>query len=172
MRNMRMNPKTSDKPTSKPGISTPAFSCSSGLGAGSSRCPIVVRTSMSNDGAASLLVCVWRLVCATAALIESVISLLSNPSVHGLLRATIRTRCECVAVADDAAASIPSGIMTINEVPTRIPTPRLVMNRSCDCDSVNESGNAPATKELQLRSVSSRSCLRRWTRTLLPLRPI
>lgn len=50
-------------------------------------------------------------------------------------------------------ASTPSGIMTIREVPTRIPMPMLDINRSWDCDRAIDRGNAPARKDL-FRSVA------------------
>lgn len=40
----------------------------------------------------------------------------------------------------------------MSDVPTRMPTPMLDINRSCDCERVMDSGSAPARKEL------SRSC--------------
>lgn len=49
-------------------------------------------------------------------------------------------------------ASIPSGIMTMSEVPTRMPTPRLEMKRSCDGDRVIDNGSPPARKELRIVS--------------------
>lgn len=47
----------------------------------------------------------------------------------------------------DAMASTPSGIMTMSEVPTNIPTPMLDIRRSCDWLNVIERGSAPARKD-------------------------
>lgn len=44
--------------------------------------------------------------------------------------------------------STPSGIMTINDVPTRTPIPMVEINRSRDCERGKESGNEPARKDL------------------------
>jgi hypothetical protein len=62
------------------------------------------------------------------------------------------------AVIDaSATASMPSGTITIKEVPTNIPTPILDINRICDCESVMESGNAPAKNELLPLAVGRKS---------------
>lgn len=46
------------------------------------------------------------------------------------------------------SVSIPSGIITTSEVPTKTPVPRAVMNRNCRFDRANESGRRPASMEL------------------------
>ncbi len=46
--------------------------------------------------------------------------------------------------------SMPSGIMTMSEVPTKTPTPRRVIMRSWRCERLKESGRLPAKKELSL----------------------
>ena len=44
--------------------------------------------------------------------------------------------------------STPSGIMTISEVPTKTPMPKVEIRRNCDCDRVRDRGNRPARKDL------------------------
>jgi hypothetical protein len=46
--------------------------------------------------------------------------------------------------------SIPSGMMTMSEVPTKTPVPSSVMMRSWRGERVKESGKMPAMKELLL----------------------
>ena len=46
--------------------------------------------------------------------------------------------------------SMPSGMMTMSEVPTRTPVPSRVTMRSCRCESDSDRGRMPARKELQL----------------------
>lgn len=43
---------------------------------------------------------------------------------------------------------MPSGMMMINEVPTRTPTPMLDRRRSCDDERDMDNGRAPAMNEL------------------------
>lgn len=49
---------------------------------------------------------------------------------------------------------MPSGMMTIRDVPTRIPTPMLDINRSWDCERLRDRGSAPAEKDLFRCSMS------------------
>lgn len=72
------------------------------------------------------------------------------------LRLAAAALCECAGwtVLVVATASMPSGIMTIRDVPTRIPTPILDINRSWDCDRLRDRGSAPAKKELFRCSMS------------------
>jgi hypothetical protein len=43
---------------------------------------------------------------------------------------------------------MPSGIITINAVPTKTPVPIVDMMRSCRWESENDRGTEPATNEL------------------------
>lgn len=165
-----MKPRIMENPTSNPGISTCSFSScfsssffgESGLlsvGAGfagsSSRLSLDVDglrgTMMGSDSEYDEAVSSPLLTSRTvmAAVICWTISLSSSPNVHGLLLARLRTLCACDVIGDEAAASIPSGIITISDVPTSIPTPILDINRNCDCDSDMDSGRAPARNDLQ-----------------------
>lgn len=65
---------------------------------------------------------------------------------------------ECPARVDAAAiASIPSGRMTIKQLPTSKPAPREATSRSCDCDRAKDNGRAPARKELSANKQSARA---------------
>lgn len=63
--------------------------------------------------------------------------------------------------------SIPSGIMTISDVPTSTPVPRSVMMRSWREERLKESGNIPARKDLRM-SVAIKTGHEAGLRTLRP----
>lgn len=67
-----------------------------------------------------------------------------------------RCLCWCVCVAELALykVSTPSGIITINDVPTKTPMPMVDIRRSRDCDRENERGRAPAKKDLEFARFS------------------
>jgi hypothetical protein len=54
--------------------------------------------------------------------------------------------------------SMPSGMMTINEVPTSTPVPRRVMMRNWRVERLKESGRMPARKELYMLGFSPVHC--------------
>jgi len=64
--------------------------------------------------------------------------------------------CMCASVPDEYSASMPSGIITTKDVPTRTPIPIVEISRSCDEDKVMDNGNAPARKDLLTVSKSSK----------------
>lgn len=55
---------------------------------------------------------------------------------------------DSVVLVAEVAASMPSGMMMIKEVPTRTPTPMLDRRRSCDDERDMDKGRAPAMNEL------------------------
>lgn len=67
----------------------------------------------------------------------------------GIVGRTLRETCEWVLPAL-YMVSMPSGMMTMSDVPTSTPVPRSVMIRSCRGERVKERGRMPAMNELAL----------------------
>lgn len=65
--------------------------------------------------------------------------------------------CMCASVPDEYSASMPSGIITTKDVPTRTPIPIVEISRSCDEDKVMDNGNAPARKDAKAITTLSAS---------------
>lgn len=53
---------------------------------------------------------------------------------------------------------MPSGMMTMSEVPTRTPMPIVLMRRICACERVTAMGSIPAAKELESDALRSVRC--------------
>jgi len=81
-----------------------------------------------------------------------------SPSLFNVPSAsTARALCWCSECCEAAArASMPSGRMTIKQLPTSRPAPREEMSRSCAWESENDKGSAPARNELSRKRVSLR----------------
>ena len=54
----------------------------------------------------------------------------------------------CTSDPEEYIASMPSGIITTKDVPTRTPIPIVEISRNCDEERVMDNGNAPARKDL------------------------
>lgn len=57
--------------------------------------------------------------------------------------------CTPCATEEEYTASMPSGMMTTNDVPTNTPIPTADRSRSCDCVKLMDKGRAPARNDLR-----------------------
>jgi hypothetical protein len=86
------------------------------------------------------------------------------------LLCTLLLVCMCTSVPELYIASMPSGMITTKDVPTRTPIPIVEIRRNCDEERVMDNGNAPARKDLDTVSKFSHTPKYAYAKAITTLR--